>query len=147
MRTMESPNANEASPCPAGRSSQRTPFEHGRARLTLSNSRPDIAFVSSIDFSSRAFAVLGHRPGIRVGWASRTWHPRLSADHVARGARGEWWFLGLERAVPRLVEAGAVSESDAATALEQMRAPGFAMLGPTSIATIGRKPATTEEQP
>ena len=57
-------------------------------------------------------------------------------------ASGEWWFLALERAAPRLVEAGAVSEPDAATAMEQMRAPGFAMLGPTSIATIGRKPAT-----
>ena len=55
-------------------------------------------------------------------------------------ASGEWWFLALERAAPRLVEAGVVSESDAAVALEQMRAPGFAMLGPTSIATIGRKP-------
>ena len=46
-----------------------------------------------------------------------------------------------------VVEAGAVPESDAATALEQMRAPGFAMLGPTSIATIGRKPASSEVQP
>ena len=55
-------------------------------------------------------------------------------------ASGEWWFLALERAVPAMVERGAVSESDAATALEQMQAPGFAMLGPTSIATIGRKP-------
>ena len=55
-------------------------------------------------------------------------------------ASGEWWFLALERAAPRLVEAGAVSESDASAAMEQMRAPGFAMLGPTSIATIGRKP-------
>ena len=58
-------------------------------------------------------------------------------------ASGEWWFLALERAAPRLVEAGVVSESDAAAALEQMRAPGFAMLGPTSIATIGRKPQDT----
>jgi SAM-dependent methyltransferase len=66
-----------------------------------------------------------------------------------REASGEWWFLALERAVPRLVEAGVVSESDAATALEQMRAPGFAMLGPTSIATIGRKPMSISsgEQP
>lgn len=64
-----------------------------------------------------------------------------------REASGEWWFLALERAVPRLVEAGAVPESDAATALEQMRAPGFAMLGPTSIAAIGRKPASSEVQP
>ncbi len=64
-----------------------------------------------------------------------------------REASGEWWFLALERAVPRLVEAGVVPKSDAATALEQMRAPGFAMLGPTSIATIGRKPASSEVQP
>ncbi len=56
-------------------------------------------------------------------------------------AGGEWWFLALERAVPPMVQAGVVSEADAATALEQMRAPGFAMLGPTSIATVGRKPA------
>lgn len=39
------------------------------------------------------------------------------------------------------VEAGAAPEPDAATALEQTRAPGFAMLGPTSIATFRRKPA------
>ena len=57
-------------------------------------------------------------------------------------ADGEWWFLALQRAVPRLVEMGAVAESDAAAALEQMREPGFTMLGPTSIATIGRKPST-----
>lgn len=36
---------------------------------------------------------------------------------------------------------------DAATALEQMRARGFAMLGPTSIATTGRKPTQRWEQP
>lgn len=58
-------------------------------------------------------------------------------------ASGEWWFLALERAAPWLVEVGVVSESDVATALEQMRSPGFAMLGPTSIATIGRKPQNT----
>ena len=45
--------------------------------------------------------------------------------------------------MPRLVEAGEVAEPDAAAALAQMREPGFAMLGPTSIATIGRKPAIT----
>lgn len=57
-------------------------------------------------------------------------------------ADGEWWFLALERAAPRLVEMGAVAKSDAAAALKQMREPGFTMLGPTSIATVGRKPAT-----
>lgn len=54
---------------------------------------------------------------------------------------GEWWFLALERALPRLVEAGVATEADAATVLEQVRAPGFVMLSPTSMATIGRKPA------
>lgn len=61
-------------------------------------------------------------------------------------ASGEWWFLALDRAVRRLVESGVVSESDATTALEQMRAPSFAMLGPTSIATIGRKPTSTSSE-
>ena len=54
---------------------------------------------------------------------------------------GEWWFLALERAVPRLVEFGVVSEADAEAMMAQVRAPGFAMLSPTSIATMGRKPA------
>ena len=57
-------------------------------------------------------------------------------------AAGEWWFLALERAVPRLVEFGVVSESGAVTVMAQVREPGFAMLSPTSIATVGRKPAT-----
>lgn len=56
-------------------------------------------------------------------------------------AAGEWWFLALERAVPRLVEFGVVSETDAAAMMAQVREPGFAMLSPTSIATVGRKPA------
>ena len=54
---------------------------------------------------------------------------------------GEWWFLALERAVPRLVSFGAVSAADAAAMMTQVRDPGFAMLSPTSIATVGRKPA------
>ena len=55
-------------------------------------------------------------------------------------ASGEWWFLALERVMPTLVSFGVVSESDAELAKQQMRAPGFAMVGPTSIATVGRKP-------
>jgi len=53
---------------------------------------------------------------------------------------GEWWFLALERAIPRLIEAGMTTEADGATALAQVREPGFVMLSPTSIATIGRRP-------
>ena len=53
---------------------------------------------------------------------------------------GEWWFLALERAIPHLVAADMVTEADGAAALAQVRAPGFVMLSPASIATIGRKP-------
>ena len=53
---------------------------------------------------------------------------------------GEWWFLALERAIPHLVEAGIVSADEGAEALAQVRAPGFVMLSPTSIASMGRKP-------
>ena len=55
---------------------------------------------------------------------------------------GEWWFLALERVIPRLVEAEVITETDAEIAMAQMREPSFVMLGPTSIATMGRRPAT-----
>lgn len=55
---------------------------------------------------------------------------------------GEWWFLALERAFPRLVEAGIASQEDVERALAQVREPGFVMLSTTSIATIGRKPVS-----
>ncbi|GJM38144.1 MAG: methyltransferase [Acidimicrobiales bacterium] len=55
-------------------------------------------------------------------------------------AGGEWWFLALERAFPRLVEAGLTTQEDADAALAQVRAPGFVMVSTTSLATVGRKP-------
>ena len=57
-------------------------------------------------------------------------------------AGGEWWFLALERAVPRLVEAGLVTPEDGDAALVQVRAPGFVMMSTVSIAVLGRKPST-----
>ncbi len=86
--------------------------------------------------------------GVRVlGWMRELGLEDLDASGRVRIMRpgepsGEWWFLALERAVPRLVEAGVVAQHDAATALEQMRSPGFTMLGPTSVATVGRRPAS-----
>ena len=56
-------------------------------------------------------------------------------------ASGEWWFLALERAIPRVVAAGLVSEAEGDLALEQVRSEGFVMLSPVSIAALGRKPA------
>jgi SAM-dependent methyltransferase len=53
---------------------------------------------------------------------------------------GEWWFLALERAIPHLVAAGLVTAEDGDAAIDQVRAPGFVMLSPASIATMGRKP-------
>ena len=59
-------------------------------------------------------------------------------------AGGEWWFLALERAIPRLVEAGLVTEDDGEVALAQVRAPGFVMMSPASIAVFGQKPLSQE---
>ncbi len=55
---------------------------------------------------------------------------------------GEWWFLALERAIPRLVEAGLVTPEDGDAALAQLRAPRFVMMSTVSIAVLGRKPST-----
>ncbi len=53
---------------------------------------------------------------------------------------GEWWFLALERAMPRLIEAGVMDKNDEKKVLNQVREPGFVMLSPVSMITIGRKP-------
>ena len=39
-----------------------------------------------------------------------------------------------------MVTAGVVAEADGQVALEQVRAEGFVMMSPASIATLGRKP-------
>ena len=57
-----------------------------------------------------------------------------------REPSGEWWFLALERALPYMVTAGVVEEADGQAALQQVRAEGFVMMSPASIATLGRKP-------
>ncbi|WP_419844886.1 class I SAM-dependent methyltransferase [Candidatus Poriferisocius sp.] len=54
---------------------------------------------------------------------------------------GEWWFLAMERAIPRIVQAGLVTAEEGQTALAQVRAPGFVMMSSLSIAVWGRKPA------
>lgn len=54
---------------------------------------------------------------------------------------GEWWFLAVERAGPRLIEAGLLTEAELAEALAQIRAPGFVMLSTVSLAVMGRRPA------
>ena len=54
---------------------------------------------------------------------------------------GEWWFLAMERAIPRLVELGLVTEGQGEAAMAVLRAPGFVMLSSLSIATVGRKPS------
>lgn len=53
---------------------------------------------------------------------------------------GEWWFLALERAGPRLVEFGVITEEQLAEALTQVREPDFVMASTTSIAAWGRRP-------
>lgn len=52
----------------------------------------------------------------------------------------EWWFLAVEHVRDRIVDAGVMSADDFDAALRVARDPGFAMLGPTSIQIVGRKP-------
>jgi SAM-dependent methyltransferase len=52
----------------------------------------------------------------------------------------EWWFLAVEHVRERIVDAGVLSAADFDAALAMARAPGFLMLGPTSIQVSGRRP-------
>lgn len=56
-------------------------------------------------------------------------------------AGGEWWFLALERAGVRLVEAAMMTDEQVAEAIAAVRTPGFVMASPLSIAVLGRKPS------
>ena len=56
-------------------------------------------------------------------------------------AGGDWWFLALERALPRLVAAGVTTEEMAAATLRQVGNPEFRMLSPVHLSALGRKPA------
>lgn len=53
---------------------------------------------------------------------------------------GEWWFLALERAGVRLVEAGLMSQEEVDAAIAAVREPGFVMASPLSMAVLGRRP-------
>lgn len=53
---------------------------------------------------------------------------------------GEWWFLALERAGTRLVEAGLMTDDQVRAAIDVVREPGFVMASPLSMAVMGRRP-------
>ena len=52
----------------------------------------------------------------------------------------EWYVLGLERALPALVEAGVVERELAVTGLEEARDPQLRLLSPLQMTAWGRKP-------
>ena len=54
---------------------------------------------------------------------------------------GEWWYLGIEHAADRMVDAGVVTREQIDGALALARSPGFVMMSPLSISVRGRVPA------
>lgn len=55
-------------------------------------------------------------------------------------AAGDWWFLGVERALPILEAAGLVDAATLAATRETIADPTFVMLSPLSLAVSARKP-------
>jgi len=56
-------------------------------------------------------------------------------------ASGEWWLLGLDRALPHFLDAGEITSDQADACREQMRDASLVMLGPLMLAVWGRRPA------
>jgi hypothetical protein len=56
-------------------------------------------------------------------------------------ATAEWYVMALERAKPRLVDAGLLDTALIDEALAQARDPSFAVLGPLGISAWGRVPS------
>lgn len=65
---------------------------------------------------------------------------RVFTMHGGRDS-AEWYVLALERAAPRLVEAGLFEESFVREALTVARDPDFAILSPVLMTAWGRRPA------
>ncbi len=63
----------------------------------------------------------------------------------AHEASGEWWYLAVERLGPRLIEGRAVTPEQFSVAMEQMRAPDFAMIGPLSLAISAKTPTRASQ--
>lgn len=96
------------------------------AGATTSWRDPDVALKLLGDLRDRGYVDLDV-----VGdmWAMRPGEPG-----------GDWWFLALERAGPRLVDAGLMTAEALDAALAAVHEPGFVMMSTLSIAVIGRRP-------
>lgn len=63
--------------------------------------------------------------------------------HVMRPHQpsGEWWFIAVDRVLPRFVAAGVITEEQAGECARQMRARDFVMLSSLGLTVWGRRPA------
>jgi SAM-dependent methyltransferase len=84
------------------------------------------------NFGSRMVALLRARG---VTDLQVTGGVRLMRPHEPSG---EWWFLAVERVLPRFVASGVITDAQAEECKQQMRAPGFVMLSPLSLTAWGR---------
>jgi SAM-dependent methyltransferase len=87
-----------------------------------------------------------HLGGRLVPWLRAAGLEAVDADAHAFAMHGgqaslEWYVLGIERAAPRLAEAGVVDADVVAAALAQVRAPDFCVLSPLAVAAWGRRPS------
>jgi SAM-dependent methyltransferase len=85
-----------------------------------------------------------HLGGRLVPWLRAAGLEAVDADGHAFAMHGgqaslEWYVLGIERAAPRLAEAGLVDADTVAAALAQVRAPDFCVLSPLAVAAWGRR--------
>jgi SAM-dependent methyltransferase len=83
---------------------------------------------------SRLPDLLRTRGLVDIDIVGDTWAMRGGDDS------GEWWFLALEHVADALPALSSVTRDDVAAALALARSPGFVMLGPLSIAVMGRRP-------
>jgi SAM-dependent methyltransferase len=87
---------------------------------------PDVALKLLGDLRDRGYVDLDVVGDV---WAMRPGEPG-----------GDWWFLALERAGPRLVDAGLMTVEALDAAMAAVHEPGFVMMSTLSIAVIGRRP-------
>lgn len=109
---------------------QPLPEPYGTVHRTMND--PAFTPWRDANFGTRLPSLLSARDLANVDVTGQAWAMRPGE------AAGDWWFLAVERTLPRLEAAGVVDEPTAAAVRETINDPTFVMISPLSLAVSAR---------
>ncbi len=87
------------------------------------------------NFGTRLAALLGDRGLVDIDVEGQAWAMRPGEPG------GDWWFLAVQRTLPRLLAAGVIDDVAAASVRDTIADPSLVIVSPLSLAIRARRPA------